>query len=182
MKQNATIPTYGIIVDPNAPKHHNPALTAGQGPHGNAVIENKPVEQGPTASHLNIPMDQGATRSCTVPRTIDLDQELVCPKVLCRSERPNTPTQSLPAQARQGDHAMKNSLVEEDIERACLVADGPCMACDEPVHLAIIPSDRSAFVHRNKALKDRLLLVRLKQSSMEQHGYGVHRFPLHHHV
>lgn len=185
IKQKPVIPTYGIIVDPNAPaaEIHNPAHAAVQGQRSTTVLANKPEqEQVPVASDVQIAMDEGATGSRTVPQTIDLDQELVRPSVLHQSELQSVPTQSLPQeteQSRHGDFTMKRALVEEEIERACLVADGACMACDEPVHLAIIPSDRSAFVHRNKNLMDRLVLVCPNSSRLAQLVYAGLVFHLH---
>lgn len=124
-----------------------------------------PVEElGPSGSHVQAGLVTDAAGHCAVVQTVDLDQELMQPAV-----PPTEDVRPVPIGKKDWAHAKNsewtcNDLDEVELNRACLAADGACMACDEPFHVAMVPSNRSAFVHRNKPLMDRLLLVSMSPS------------------
>eukprot|EP00892_Ulva_mutabilis_P007999 jgi/Ulvmu1/5571/UM023_0108.1 len=97
--------------------------------------------------------------------TIDLDQQLVHPNSC--TEQSSSPCAAQLHNSGSVPNASPNVLeigidkigFEEQIEEACREADGGCMACTEPVHVAMIPLDRSAFIHRNKIVMEKLVLV-----------------------
>lgn len=95
----------------------------------------------------------------TAYHTIDLEQD--CTGMNLTSARPSGEHRPVHINKSNEDtKSMKNIVDNQDeINHSCLLADGLCMACQEPVHVVMVPSDRTAFVHSNKDLLNQLLLV-----------------------
>lgn len=158
IRRTPPLPTHVIVVEPGRRQGDNSSVLNLDCSGVSSARVEEPAAVRPGMETCNACHTVG---SITAAQTLDLPGQLVqATKHDVRVEAPSTAAllQGV-VQIDDWHQALDLDLNESEIEQACLEADGASMAYQEPAHVAMVPLDRAAFIHRNRNLKDKLVLV-----------------------